>query len=908
MPQPRHGWRLGNEQTADVTLETSRESCIKKMRILIALLVMCVGSATFWASLDKPLPAPEWRGEITGIAYSPSRLYTETDKDENLTEEMIRSDLDQLSKMTQRIRTYTVGYGQDRIPYIAKDYGMKVAVGIWLGDNMARNDAEVTTALKVINDNPTVVDRVFVGNEVVGVRAELTTDEVNVYIRRVKEGLTNKNVEVGTAEIWGTFLREPELAKDADFVAIHLLPYWEGIALEKSMDYITQSFEIIQKNFPDKKIIIGETGWPSDGRVKKGAVPSPAFEAAFLRQFFNLAAAKGYDYYIMEAYDQPWKGSAGQEGAVGSYWGMLDAEGNFKFSFTEPLSSFGHWQTFAGIATGGTFLLGLIVLSLMPHMSLRGHMLLGGVVAVVISGALLILDASSLRYIDSGTLIAMSLIIPAGMFTAFLLLTETAEWALSLWRKNRVPEIGGKLNGFPRVSVHVPIHNEPPLMVMQTLNALSKLDYPNFEVIVLDNNTSDQSLWRPVADHCEALGSKFRFFHFENMKGFKAGALNKALELTDPAVEYVAVIDSDYQVNPNWLKATLPGFADPKVAIVQAPQDYRDAHESLFKSWLYEEYTGFFRIGMVERNEHNAIIQHGTMCIVRRDVLENVGRWAEWCITEDTELGLRIFEAGYTALYTSASMGRGLMPDTYSAYKSQRYRWVYGAMQIMKKHAGTIFGGHDPKYGKLSIAQRYQFFAGWMPWFADALALVFGVLALLWSALMIIAPRHFDVPLTALSGVALTLFTIKTVKTVWLHGAKVGTGVNGSVAAALTGLSLSFTVGMGVISGLFTSSKPFMRTPKCEDSASWTQTLRLAQTETILLVATIMAVFGTMWSTQFDDPADYVWVAALSIMAIPYASAVTVALFSTMKFGRPVMSPANMGQTTVLKPEMDVAA
>src|SRR6202000_1507273 len=97
-----------------------------------------------------------------------------------------------------------------------------------------------------------------------------------------------------------------------------------------------------------------------------------------------------------------------------------------------------------------------------------------------------------------------------------------------------------------------------------------------------------------------------------------AGALNKALELTNPAAEFIGVIDSDYQVAPHWLQTVMPGFAEPKVAMVQAPQDYRDAHESLFKQLCYEEYTGFFRIGMVERNEHNAIIQHGKMCVVRR--------------------------------------------------------------------------------------------------------------------------------------------------------------------------------------------------------------------------------------------------------------------------------------------------
>jgi cellulose synthase/poly-beta-1,6-N-acetylglucosamine synthase-like glycosyltransferase/exo-beta-1,3-glucanase (GH17 family) len=909
------------------------------MRIIVALLAVCIASATFWASLDKPLSAPDWTGEVRGLAYSPSRLYSEKDKDENVTEELIRRDLAQLSTMTKRIRTYTVDYNHDRIPYVAKEFGMKVSLGIWLRGDKDYNETEIARALKVIADNPDVIDRVFVGNEAVGVRAELTGREVSDYIKRVKAEINKilpplpqpkpakavkgakaakaaapapqrPRIEVGTAEVWPTWLTEKELADGADFIGIHLLPYWEGVSYEKSMDYITDSYEQIAKLYPNQKIVIGETGWPSDGRVKKGSVPSPAFEAAFLRKFFHLAEENNYDYYIMEAYDQPWKGSTGQEGAVGAFWGMLDAQGNPKFSLTGQLSSFTEWAVFAGIAAGGTFLLGLLVLTVIPKVSVRGHLLLAAVISLIVSGGLFIIEASSLTYIDFGTIGGMMVIVPAALFTATLLLTETAEWTLSLWRKNRKPEIAGTLGYFPRVSIHVPTHNEPPLMVMQTLNALAKLDYPNFEVIVLDNNTSDESLWRPVASHCESLGAKFRFYHLDNVKGFKAGALNKALELTDPGAEFIGVIDSDYQVAPNWLRVVLPGFADEKVGIVQAPQDYRDANESLFKHLLYEEYTGFFRIGMVERNEHNAIIQHGTMCVVRRKAMDEVGGWAEWCITEDTELGLRIFEAGYTALYTQVSMGRGLMPDTYAAYKGQRYRWVYGAMQILKRHSNAIFKGKkDDGSPSLTPAQRYQFVAGWMPWFADGFALVFGVLALVWSALMIAAPRHFDVPLTALSGVALTLFTIKTVKTIWLHRAKVGTGFGGSLASALTGLSLSYTVGKGVITGLLTSSKPFLRTPKCEDKAPWTQIFIVAKAEALMLLGTVVAIFGTMWSTQFDDPADVVWVAALTVMAVPYASALMVALFSTLKPNRPVAQQPDIGPSPVLNPpKVDVAA
>jgi len=657
----------------------------------------------------------------------------------------------------------------------------------------------------------------------------------------------------------------------------------------------------VKQNFPDKPIVIAEAGWPSEGRVKKGSVPSPAMEAYFLRHFLTLAEEKNYDYYIIEAFDQPWK--AEQEGAVGAFWGILDAEGGVKFNFTGPLSSFDQWPIYAAVAAILTLLLGVIILTLLPAVSVRGYVLVGGIVGLAVSGALLIIEASSLRYPDLGTIGAAMFIVPAGAFTAILLVTEAVEWALSLWRKQRANIPSGKLQSSPRVSIHVPTHNEPPLMVMQTLSALSRLEYQNFEVIVLDNNTVDESKWKPVQAHCETLGNNFHFYNFDNVKGFKAGALNKALELTDPTAAYIAVVDSDYQAASHWLNTAMPVFADEKVAVVQAPQDYRDEGESWFKSLCYAEYTGFFRVGMIERNEHNAIIQHGTMCVVRRSALNEAGDWSEWCITEDTELGLRLFEMGYKAVYLPESMGRGLMPDTYDAYKSQRYRWVYGAMQIMKHHSAQIFNGNS----QLSRAQRYHFVAGWVPWMADGLALIFALFALMWTSLMIIAPRHFDVPLTALSSVALALFAIKTVKTVWLYQAKVGVGFFGAMGAAMTGLSLAYTVGSGVLAGLISSSKPFLRTPKCESVAPWTRALRLVASEAILLFAMLGAIISMSVVSQLEDPAERVWVAALIVMAIPYAAAVVVAVGSTIQLSRRLI-PQREPEAVFQENKLDIAA
>src|SRR5690606_18482716 len=175
-----------------------------------------------------------------------------------------------------------------------------------------------------------------------------------------------------------------------------------------------------------------------------------------------------------------------------------------------------------------------------------------------------------------------------------------------------------------------------------------------------------------VRDHCARLGSRFRFFHVSPLAGFKAGALNFALANTCADAQIIAVIDSDYQVEPSWLQDLIPAFWDERTAIVQAPQDYRDGEESFFKAMCYAEYRGFFHIGMITRNERNAIIQHGTMTLVRRSALERVGGWAEWCITEDAELGLRLFEHGYEAHYVPQSYGRGLIPGTFLDYKKQR--------------------------------------------------------------------------------------------------------------------------------------------------------------------------------------------------------------------------------------------
>jgi exo-beta-1,3-glucanase (GH17 family)/cellulose synthase/poly-beta-1,6-N-acetylglucosamine synthase-like glycosyltransferase len=841
------------------------------LRIAFALCLVVSASAMFWASRDYTVVAPDWDGQVRGVTYYPSHTF-ELDRHSRIAPERIDADMRQLARITGHVRTYTVSYGLDKVPEIARRYGLTVSVGIWISADLDKNEKEIDLALKTILANRRVIDRVIVGNESL-VRGDVTSDQLNAYIERVRDALPAR-IKVTTAEPWSTWLLHPEACQSCDIIMVHLLPYWEHVDVRQGLNFVQHAYDDVQEEFPDKPVVIGEVGWPSEGRTNGASEASLANEAYFIRNFVQLALDKGYDYYIIEAYDQPWKAS--NEGVVGAYWGLFDASGHPKFPFTGLLRSFPEWRSYTFFAAVITLLLGLLTLGWMPRVRQPGYIVMGGLVGAVTTGVLMLIDAVTLDYVDPADVAMILALSPLVLLASAVILTEGIELVASLWRVERraVPAAIPERN--PRVSLHVPCYNEPPQMVIETLNALSRLDYDDFEVIVLDNNTPGPETWKPVEAHCATLGPRFRFFHFDNVKGFKAGALNIALGLTDPEAEYIAVIDSDYRVEPNWLRLTLPYFVSPGIALVQGPQDYSDAHASLFKAMAYEEYRGFFQIGMVERNEHNAIIQHGTMTIVRKPALEEVGGWAEWCITEDTELGLRLFEAGYGAAYVPQSMGRGLIPDTLKAFQSQRYRWVYGAMQIMKRHAGAIFRGGS----RLSLAQRYQFVSGWLPWISDGMGMIVTYVALIWTAMMWAAPRYVDVPMPVLTAGALALFAAKTAKTLLLYPEKVRSGVKGALMASLAGLSLTHTVGKAVWAGLLTSGKPFLRTPKLADQALLSQALRGAWQETALFALCLLAVVSVLATARYDDPASWLWIVMLAVQSLPYGATVATAVLS----------------------------
>ncbi len=860
----------------------------RKLGINLVMVVAIAALFTgFWALINRPVSAPDWPEQVSGYSFSPFRLGQTPVDNKYPTEEDIRADLELLSQQTSNIRTYSVEGTQADIPRLAEEFGLRVTLGIWISTDWERNEREIAKAIELTNNSRSIV-RVLVGNEAL-FRKEITADVLIGYIDRVRAAV---KVPVSTSEQWHIWQETPELVRHVDLIAAHILPYWEFVPREQATRFVLDRARDLKRQFPKKPLLLSEVGWPSNGRTRGGADASPADQAIYLRELVNRLNVQGYNYFIIEAFDQPWK--MDDEGSVGAYWGVYNLERQPKFAFTGPVVAIPQWRLLA-IGSGVLALLALALLLIdSSTLSHRGRTFL--TVIAFACGSVLVWIAYdySLQYSTWFSLMVGTLLGIGALGVFIVLLTEAHELAETVWMsKRRRPFLPVTADDAyrPKVSVHVPCYNEPPEMVKQTLDALARLDYPDYEVLVIDNNTKDPDVWRPVEAHCQALGPHFRFFHVAPLEGFKGGALNYILPHTAPDAEVVAVIDADYCVSPDWLKHMVPHFADPAIAVVQSPQDYRDDGQSLFKRLCYAEYKGFFHIGMITRNDRDAIIQHGTMTMTRRSVLDAL-KWADWCITEDAELGLRVFEKGLSAAYSERSYGKGLMPDTFIDFKKQRFRWAYGAIQIIKRHARCLLLGRDCE---LSRGQRYHFLAGWLPWIADGLNIFFTFGALLWSAAMIIVPNRVDPPLMIFAIPPLALFAFKVGKILFLYRRAVGVDLKDALFAAVAGLALSYTIAKAVLYGFVTRGIPFFRTPKMASSSGLMKALAEAREEVFVMLLLWGAALGIGLAQGLPSMDVIFWIGVLLIQSLPYLAALIMALLSSLPRPKPSVEAVTVG-------------
>ena len=777
------------------------------MRTVAAViaLVACV-HAGLWAAAQDHLSAPNINGQLASVSYAPFASSINPDEGGRAQAAQIRADLQKLAPLTRAIRTYSSTGGVELVPGIAQEFGLRATIGAWIDKHQDRNEREIRSVIELAKRHSNV-NGIIVGNETI-YRGEQKVADLIKMIQRVKR---STNVPVTTGEIWHVWIEHPELVSSVDYIAAHILPYWEGFSEGQAVDQAILIYDKLRQAYPGKRIVIAEFGWPSAGYNLRDANPGRVEQAVVLRDFISRAEALGIDYNIVEAIDQPWKIF---EGGVGPYWGMLDASRQPKFDWTGPITDPDHWKL-AGIALLVSVLLSLPILA-MAAVTLRQTVMLAAAANVVGAWFAAVFAYWNGHYFVPGAAFALGLGVVLLIPLVIIALARIDELAMiAFGRKPQrlvgspslVPQLPEAAT--PKVSIHLPAHNEPPEMLTQTLDAVARLDYPNFECVVVINNTPDPALWLPIEERCRALGERFKFVNAESIQGFKAGALRLAMVHTAADAEVIAVLDADYVVQPNWLKDLVPLFRDPAVGLVQAPQDHRDGERSLMHHAMNGEYAGFFDIGMVQRNEVNAIIVHGTMCLIRRAALEAAGGWSSDTICEDTDLGLTLLELGWRAHYTNKRYGHGLLPDSFEAYKKQRHRWAYGGFQILKKHWRRFLPGAS----RLTGDQKREFALGWLNWLgAESIGVVVAILNIIWVP--IVAFLDIAVPDRILTVPIIATFTVSLAHFVTLYRLRVRTTKGQLTGSVFAAMSVQWTVARAVGFGVIRDHLPFVRTSK----------------------------------------------------------------------------------------------
>lgn len=309
---------------------------------LLACLLALLGLGGLWYGLGKPVQLPD--------AASPTHKlqcasYTPFDKDQSPYDQPLRlrparmdADLALLAERFQCIRTYSQA-GLEAIPALARKHGLKVMLGAWVNAHPTDTENEIQLLIAAANANPDVVSAVIVGNETL-LRKEVTGAHLAKLIARVKSQVT---VPVTYADVWEFWLQHPQVAPAVDFLTIHLLPYWEDDprGIDAALAHVADVRRVFGTRFAPKDILIGETGWPSEGRQRETAVPSRENEARFIRGFVAMAESNGWHYNLIEAFDQPWKRA--NEGAMGGYWGLYDADRQDKGVLEGPVSNLPYW-------------------------------------------------------------------------------------------------------------------------------------------------------------------------------------------------------------------------------------------------------------------------------------------------------------------------------------------------------------------------------------------------------------------------------------------------------------------------------------------------------------------------------------------------------------------------------------
>jgi exo-beta-1,3-glucanase (GH17 family) len=494
--------------------------------ILLALVVAALNIGLWWWG-NRPNGPADWHGQINGFSVSLFQRYQNPFKQDFPSDDQVDSDLKLLRRYTSNIRTYST-LQNPQTYRLAQKEGLKVLAGTVIDTRLDNNEKELAALIALANRYPDTIQRVLVGNEVL-FRNNLPVEKVISYLDQARAHIRQP---VSIAEPEYIWLKYPELADHVDFITIHVFPFWNGqpVSLQKDLDgrdtgavrVAEDTYTMIRQRFPNKHVVMGEIGWPSNGDRRERAYPSISNEAIFDREWLIWAKAHDVDYYLFEAFDQPWKEGLG-EGRTGAYWGIFDADRQPKFPFTGPVTEDTGWP-WKAIAASLLALIPMIWFGIrFSRFKPMGRLFFDFLIQLACGLIVWSVTLPFNFYLDWIDWSMLVLLFPAQVAILAILLINGFEFTEVLWRRHWVRHASmlqaDPVEKQPFVSIHLACYNEPPEMVMITLDSLVALDYQNYEVLVIDNNTKDPAIWKPVQEYCEKLGEKFRFFHPESRRG-----------------------------------------------------------------------------------------------------------------------------------------------------------------------------------------------------------------------------------------------------------------------------------------------------------------------------------------------------------------------------------------------------
>lgn len=397
-------------------------------------------------------------------------------------------------------------------------------------------------------------------------------------------------------------------------------------------------------------------------------------------------------------------------------------------------------------------------------------------------------------------------------------------------------------------SVHLPTHNEPPDIVIKTIDSILASDYDDFELLVIDNNTNDTDLWMPVHDHCLEKGPRLRFYHCINVINAKAGALDIALELCNRKATHVVIVDADYTVDSDFLSRASNLLARNEHDYLQFPQSYRGEGAAGLK---YELGLYFATVSKAA-DAANTMLLTGTLSVIAVHALNALGGWKTSTLTEDAEIGLQLHMRGFRGRYIAQSAGAGLLPFTFFDLEKQRERWIHGNFQVLTRYFTRIMT--VKKTYLLAILSQLS------AWFAFLLIpMVFMLLIPLFAGY---GPLS-NAAAWALAVSAATIILDFVSRFVFIRLSAMGTKLAEVLDTFVVSWALAGTSSLATFTGNLPAARIFHRTNKslCDDSV----TVHSKTTAMIAILGSMAIIQGLLMAHPW-----VVVAGVLSVLMLPF--------------------------------------